>query len=217
MLARCAEGESAMTGTKKTSAKHARLSTAKDKAGSQNSSALPPSRKFAAIDFETADHGRDSACALSIVLSENSRIVEKKAFLIRPPRKEFVFTYLHGISWNDVRIQPSFGELWEEKIAPLLDEVDFIAAHNATFDRSVLYESCNFSGFNPPEAGFVCTVKLARHVWNIFPTKLPDVCSRLKIDLKHHDASSDAHACAQIVLSAMKHGFDPLKFIDRRI
>jgi len=59
--------------------------------------------RYATLDFETADYGRDSACALSVVLVENERIVDSWTSLIRPPRREFVFTYLHGISWQDVK------------------------------------------------------------------------------------------------------------------
>jgi len=59
-------------------------------------------KKFAAIDFETADYGRDSACALSVVILENGKVVKKAFSLIRPPRRDFVFSYLHGITWGDV-------------------------------------------------------------------------------------------------------------------
>ena len=49
---------------------------------------------------------------------------------------------------------------------------------------------------------FLCTVKLARATWNLYPTKLPDVCRHLGLDLDHHDAASDANACARIVVAA---------------
>lgn len=32
--------------------------------------------RFAALDFETADYGRDSACALSVVIVDNDRVVD---------------------------------------------------------------------------------------------------------------------------------------------
>jgi len=54
---------------------------------------------------------------------------------------------------------------------------------------------------------FVCTVEVARSVWSVFPTKLPDVCRLLSIPLRHHDASSDAKACARIVLVAQRAGW----------
>ena len=47
---------------------------------------------------------------------------------------------------------------------------------------------------------------MARRAWNIRPTKLSDVCRKLGIALNHHEALSDAMACAQIVLAANKQG-----------
>lgn len=158
--------------------------------------------RFAALDFETADYGRDSACAISVIVAENGAIKKKFYSLIRPPRRDFIFSYLHGITWKDVATQPRFHELWPD-IKKLLTNIDFIAAHNAAFDRSVLFSCCSNAGIDNPEHDFLCTVKLARKQWNLFPTKLPDVCNYLEIPLKHHDAYSDTLACAKIVL-AMK-------------
>ena len=163
---------------------------------------------FAALDFETADEGRDSACALAVVRCEGGRIVAREARLIRPPRQGFVFTYIHGIRWEDVAGEPSFEEVWED-LRPLVDGVDFLAAHNAPFDRSVLASCCRTAGIEPPETAFQCTVQLARSVWGIYPTKLPNVCSHLGIPLRHHDAASDAEACARIVLAALEEGARP--------
>lgn len=163
--------------------------------------------RFAAIDFETADYKRDSACAVAIVIADGSQVIERAEYLIRPPRRRMVFSYLHGITWEQVEGQPSFAELWPE-IAPRLDGVEFIAAHNAPFDAGVLRACCAAAGLDTPPAGFVCTVRVARDTWNIFPTKLPDVCRHLGIALRHHDAGSDAEACARIVISAAAAGAD---------
>src|SRR5262249_38611079 len=113
----------------------------------------------------------------------------------------FVFTYLHGISWQKVAGQPTFGEMWP-RLLPLLDGAHFLAAHNADFDRSVLRACCRAARIVPPTLPFECTVALARKTWGIYPTKLPLVCSRLRIPLKHHDPCSDAEACARIVIEA---------------
>jgi DNA polymerase III subunit epsilon len=156
---------------------------------------------FVAIDFETADYSRDSACAVGLVRVENHRIVERTYSLIKPPRKRFVFTYLHGITWEDVANQPNFGELWPT-YGPMLEGIDFLAAHNASFDRSVLQRCCTVAGLQPPRIPFRCTVQLARRTWNIYPTKLNHVCDHLGITLKHHQAASDAEACALIVMAA---------------
>ncbi len=161
--------------------------------------------RFAALDFETADYGRDSACALSIVIVENEKVVDTWTKLIRPPRKEFCFTYLHGISWNHVKDKPIFGELWPD-VAKLLAQVDFVAAHNASFDRSVMRACCETAGHEQVRLPFLCTVKLARATWDLYPTTLADVAKHLQIPLKHHDAASDAFACAQILIKAREKG-----------
>ncbi len=160
-------------------------------------------RRFAAIDFETADCGRDSACAVSVVVVvKKGKIYRREYALIRPPRQNFQFTWIHGISWTDVAEKARFGEIWPA-IHKIIDGVDFIAAHNASFDRGVLKACCDHAGIKMIKIPFLCTVKLARAVWKIYPTKLPDVCRYLSIQIRHHNAGSDAMACAKIVNAAL--------------
>jgi DNA polymerase-3 subunit epsilon len=172
-------------------------------------------RKFAAIDFETADYGRDSACAIAVVVVEDGTIVNKTCSLIRPPRRDFVFSYLHGITWQDVAKKPTFGELWPE-LQKHMEGVDFIAAHNASFDRGVLHACCALHGHTPMDDTYLCTMKLARRLWNVYPTKLSDVCRHFRISLKHHDAASDALACAKIVLNAARSGVPTGAFLAKK-
>ena len=54
--------------------------------------------RFAAIDFETANNARDSACAVGVVIVEGGRIVDRLHALIRPPSRQFLFTPIHGPS-----------------------------------------------------------------------------------------------------------------------
>src|SRR5687768_15419738 len=119
---------------------------------------------FAAIDFETADYGRDSACAVGVVRVERGRIVRRELRFIRPPRREFVFTYIHGITWNDVANAAPFEVVWAE-LREVLHGVDFLAAHNAPFDRSVLQACCLAARLDPPPLPFECTVRHARRRW----------------------------------------------------
>ena len=164
-----------------------------------------PFDKFAALDFETADYGRDSACAVAVVVAEEGKIVKQMYSLIRPPRREFVFSYLHGITWNHVAKKPHFGELWPQ-LSDLLQGVEFVAAHNASFDRGVLNACCALHGATPIALPFLCTMKLSRRLWDVYPTKLSDVCRHFSIALSHHEALSDALACAHIVLKASAVG-----------
>jgi DNA polymerase III subunit epsilon len=157
--------------------------------------------KFVAIDFETANYSPTSACAIGLVTVENGIILQQKHFLIRPPTREFIFTDIHGITWRDVASEPNFSQLWPE-ISEILAGADFFAAHNAPFDRKVLQACCEYHQIPHPQQSFTCTVQLARKTWGIRPTNLPNVCVHLDIELEHHQALSDAHACAQIVIKA---------------
>jgi DNA polymerase-3 subunit epsilon len=163
---------------------------------------------FVALDFETADQGRDSACSIALVRVEKGTIVRREHRLIRPPRRTFLFTSIHGIRWSQVANAPTFAELWPQ-LAAALEGAQFIAAHNASFDSGVLRTCCEQAGLRPPGQPFVCTVQLARRAWNLRPTTLPDVCRHLGLPLQHHKALSDAEACANIVLAAISERHAP--------
>ena len=160
---------------------------------------------FLAIDFETANQKSTSACAIGLVRSEEGKIVQEFVSLIRPPELWFMFTDIHGITAKDVINSPTFGELWPS-IQHLFNDIDFLVAHNAPFDARVLNACCDHYGISAPSIPFHCTVKLARSAFSIFPTKLSNVCAVLDIPLNHHEALSDARACAQIVLRARGKG-----------
>ena len=165
---------------------------------------------FVAIDFETANKRRDSACALGLAVGCGGRVVCSRTYLIRPPSTQFTFTGLHGLGWKDVRDAPTFADLWP-MLRTWIDDAAFVAAHNASFDSSVLRACCARYGVRtlPRRIPFACTVQLARAQWGIHPTKLPDVCRRLGLPLCHHEAGSDAEACARIVLAAEAEGWRP--------
>ena len=160
---------------------------------------------FTAIDFETADNGRDSACAVAAVVVADDAIVDRYCTLIRPPRERMLFTHIHGLAWEDVRDSPVFSEIW-----PVLRKYlvcsKFLVAHNAPFDRGVLSACCSAAGVAQPRRRFACTVVAARRTWDLPRNRLPDVCNHLGIALNHHDALSDAEACARIAIAARQAG-----------
>jgi DNA polymerase-3 subunit epsilon len=154
-----------------------------------------------AIDFETADYGPDSACAVGLVRVEALSVVRREALLIRPPRRRVRFTHVHGITWEMVKDAARFVDAWRY-LSPLLDGASALVAHNAPFDRRVLTACCRSNGLPVPDLPFLCTVQLARRHWGLKPNDLPSVCRRLGIGLEHHDPGSDAEACARIVIAA---------------
>ncbi len=159
---------------------------------------------FAAIDFETATSQRSSACALGVAIVDAGRIVDERSWLIRPPNDEYHWfntAKVHGLRAADTKDAPQFGEVWAQAAALMGDRV--LVAHNADFDMSVLRHSAIFHNYTPPEASFLCTLRLARSRWpDLRSWRLPDVCDALGIEgLKHHDALSDARAAAQVLLT----------------
>jgi DNA polymerase-3 subunit epsilon len=165
---------------------------------------VPPG-PFVALDFETADRGSDSACAIALMRVEGESIVERRKCLIRPPRLSFTFSYIHGITWRHVKDQPTFAGIWPA-LAPMLDGVAFVAAHNASFDRRVLQSCCAAAGLPAPETPWICSLMLSRRAWRLRSNRLPDVAAHIGFALNHHDPESDAEACARIVLAARAVG-----------
>jgi DNA polymerase-3 subunit epsilon len=162
--------------------------------------------RFVAIDFETADYGPDSACALGAVVIADGRVDAVRYHLIRPPRTFMRFTPVHGLTWDDVADSPDFAALWPD-LRDVFDGAEAIVAHNAGFDRNVLRACCHAAGHAAPDLPFVCTMRLARALWRVRPTALPDVCRFLAITLeRHHNAEADARACAEIAIAAIADG-----------
>lgn len=93
---------------------------------------------FTAIDFETANEKRNSACSLGITRVENNKIVDRKYFLIKPPEMRFVpqNIWIHNIYPEDVENADTFDKIWP-KIKDYFEE-ELVIAHNASFDMSVL-------------------------------------------------------------------------------
>lgn len=170
---------------------------------------------FLAIDFETANQHRHSACAVGLVKVKDGKIVDKKSYLIRPPTKYFSHwnVNVHGLRWNDVKESPTFEELWP-KIRKCFRGVDYIAAHNAWFDRDVLHECCDYYGIIPPNKSFVCTCQISKKLWGLNHGGLAYVCEHFNIPLNHHEALSDSLACAKILLKAKRNNKlqDVMKF-----
>lgn len=162
--------------------------------------------RFLALDFETANYQRNSACALGLVLVDGTSIIEEKYYLIRPLQKEFTFTYIHGITWSDVKNEPTFRELYPE-IQGYFKKINFAAAHNASFDKSVLNKCCEHYKLSIPKVPFECTVKLSKEVWGLRYASLPVVCKHFRIPLTHHNAMSDTLACAKIMIKVIKSGY----------
>jgi DNA polymerase-3 subunit epsilon len=149
---------------------------------------------FTAIDFETATGYRNSICQVGLVRVENGIIIKEINFLIQPPENFYWnrFTDIHGISSIDTHNAPTFTEVWK-KIKPFIENQNVVAHNGFGFDFPVLDKTLAY--YNIPLATYnkFCTYK-------IYKTNLANLCQAHNIPLNHHDALSDAKACAELFL-----------------
>ena len=162
--------------------------------------------RFTAIDFETANNDRRSACSIGIVTVEDMKITGAVEYLIKPPNSYFKYTYMHGITWNDVKAAPDFSELWPE-IKKYFQDIDYVAAYNASFDMGVLKACCKKYRISMPEITYKCALKLARSRLKLKGYSLAEACKFYNIELNHHNALSDSLGCAELMINFMREDF----------
>ncbi len=162
---------------------------------------------FTAIDFETANSSRASACAVGLVRVRAGRVVASTGWLIKPPAGHDEFhpwnTKIHGIQREDVE----HAATWTEQFGHLCDFAgdDVLVAHNAGFDLSVLRHTAAITGLDCPPYQSLCSLQVARKAYDLPSYRLPVVAAAAGFeDFTHHDALADARACAQIVIDAAR-------------
>lgn len=169
---------------------------------------LIPKRKdfvrseFIAVDFETANNSKESACQVSLVKFSNGVPGEKFTSFIRPPRGfgRFVHTKIHGITSDMVADAPNWAEIVNE-VSSFVGDLP-VFAHNASFDRGVWEALDAYYGFSTVPKEFYCSMYIARRFLPELPNhKLPTVLAACApgFKLNHHEAESDALACGYIV------------------
>lgn len=174
---------------------------------------------FTAIDFETANRRRDSACQLAAVRVRGGQIVDSAMWMIRPDPLHFSRgnIEIHGITPDKVRGEPVFGDLWNDISRQIGDDV--LVAHNASFDIGVLIACLRQSDHPVPELQFSCTRSVARRTWPHRPRfGLKPLAEWLGIRFRHHDALEDSIACAKIMLAAaIDREADSLEDLEKRL
>ncbi|MFV0187408.1 3'-5' exonuclease [Empedobacter falsenii] len=158
---------------------------------------------FVAIDFETANNYRNSACAVGIVNVTDNVVIDEYYTLIQPPLNQYNYhnILVHGIRPEDTIDAPTFDDIYFEIKHRLQNQI--VVAHNEAFDRSVLKHTMEFYGLNYSQLNlsdrWECTYRIFK-LKGIKPTKLSDCARKFNLQLNHHEALSDAKVCAQLYL-----------------
>lgn len=156
---------------------------------------------FTSIDFETATSFHP--CSVGIVTVENGIIVDEFVSLIKPPNNLYnpYTIQVHGIYPSHTVNAKSFAQVFPEIKKRLQNRV--VVAHNESFDRNVLAKSMALHGLDYGDLNIAsrweCTVKIYK-AKGLKPTKLSDCCRAMNIALNHHEALSDARACAKLYI-----------------
>lgn len=158
---------------------------------------------FTAIDFETANGSRASACALGMVKVRSGQIVERGQWLLRPADGggfQQRNIDVHGITEAMVFNAPTWAQVHSEIAAFIAD--DAVIAHNAAFDLDVFRKTSEAAGIAPAPYRSGCSVKLAQSLLPLENHKLPTVHAALGFGaFQHHDGLADAEACANITIA----------------
>ena len=149
---------------------------------------------FVAIDFETANQTRSSACSVGVALVRSGEVVASGSTLINP---ETPFNYynktVHGLSEEDVEDAPTYPEMWPELSRLLAGRQ--VVAHNAQFDISVLRSMAARYSLDGPEFNLYCSRRLAKATWPRSESySLGWLAPWLGIEFEHHEAGDDARA-----------------------
>ena len=160
---------------------------------------------FTAIDFETANGFRGSACAIGAVKIRDGKVADTHYSLLQPPAGFDRFdprnVAIHGITPDDVGTAPVFADHFDAFRAFVGDDV--MVAHNANFDIGVIEAALEVSHRPIPHMEFACTLTMSRKTYRLASHALPSAAAEAGYQLAdHHNALADAKAAAAIVVDA---------------
>ncbi len=154
--------------------------------------------KTIAIDFETANEQRGSACSVGLAWIEDGEVVRVEERLIRPRDMRFSSfnIAIHGIRPEHVEDADEFPEVMDEFVDDFRGAT--MIAHNAAFDFSVWRACLDSYRQSYPELSYLCSVKMAQKVWpHLMSHKLNVLAAHLGLSFMHHNAAEDAAICAE--------------------
>ena len=169
--------------------------------------------RYIVFDVETPNRFNDRMSAIGISVVENGAITREFFSYVNPEARFDAFnTQLTGIDEATVAHAPAFPALWA-KIGPLMAS-GILAAHNAVFDLGVLKKCLQAYGIPwKSSVRYCCTVQMGRRLVPGMSHSLNVMCEHYGIALDHHQADSDSHACAQILLRYLADGAQERDFI----
>jgi len=174
--------------------------------------------KYLAIDFETANEHKLSACSIGVVQFDKNEIIKQFSAFIKPPtgyqRLNQLNYKIHGINQSKYMDSDYFDKIWEKLQKEFDLKQNIIVCHNASFDINVLKELFKHYKIKGEKFYFLDTINLSKLTWNLSNYKLSTIASNLNIQLNHHNALSDSLACASIAMRCLKkHNINDFNYL----
>lgn len=129
---------------------------------------------------------------------ENGVITEQLSLLVQPPDNYYWnnFTEIHGITPKLTANAPTFNGIWKQ-IEPYITGQNVVAHNGFAFDFHCLKQTLEYYNLAVPDYTGHCTYKIYRE-------SLKSLCQKHNITLNHHNALSDAMACAELYKLQLK-------------
>ena len=155
---------------------------------------------FCALDVETANCSRSSICQIGVVTVRDGAVIGGWETFVDPEDDFDDFnTGLHGIGPRDIVGAPQFPEALE-LVRQRIRDLPLVS--HSSFDRTAFAQAAEEWDVAPLDVAWHDSLRFSRRF-------LPDIkggyglrnlADVLSLDLNHHNAVSDAKACAEVVL-----------------
>jgi len=176
---------------------------------------------YIAIDFETANQYKNSACSVGLVRFIDGKETDSVYSLIHPAKMYFIPEWteeIHGLSYDDVRDKPYFPEVWDSIVRPFIDktpDIPLVAHNGKMFDMPLIKECFEYYGMELPSIKYFDSLEIAKKTWPEFEShRLTHLGEKFGIKYLAHDALEDSRTCGQVIkLAAEKwevHSVDTL-------
>lgn len=154
---------------------------------------------FVAIDFETANRNRASACAVGMTKVLDGHISETYYSLIDPETDfDDYNTYIHGITPEMVAGERTYNEISND-ILRFSDGLPLVA-HYAPFDMGVIRDSNERYDVLEFKKQYFDSYYLSVQYIKSINYKLNSLAKLIDFQFDHHNALEDSKACATLIL-----------------
>lgn len=168
----------------------------------------PADETFVFIDVETSNWYSNTVCAIGLILVQNG--ASTGYYSLINPHDHITFTYIHGITDDDVRDAPELSQFWLT-VAPKIPENFIFVAHNYHFDLNAMRKDLARYGIEFAPKRALDTMWVAKDILYNFRTakgdlRLNTLSQRLGVDLTHHNAASDITATKLVLEKLLTMG-----------